>query len=148
MGRVDGLCGLYNDVGSDDLTQSDGRLALSTDQFADSWTVSGYPPLECHIQLCPFNIQKAAWKKCAFLRFTLKFFKKLSKIIKKLLLSSKSVKTVIFQGKNWFQAQNQYKIQFHRSTFVDICPNFGFPRSKFVEMSTFWCKIQTYFSFR
>jgi len=68
MGRVDGLCGLYNDVGSDDLTQSDGRLALSTDQFADSWTVSGYPPLECHIQLCPFNIQKAAWKKCAFLR--------------------------------------------------------------------------------
>ncbi|XP_017781781.1 PREDICTED: hemocytin [Nicrophorus vespilloides] len=61
LGKVDGLCGFYNDNGADDKRKPAGEEARTTAEFGDSW---GYDKEKCEPKTCPIHIQNKAWDMC------------------------------------------------------------------------------------
>ncbi|CAB3386136.1 Hypothetical predicted protein [Cloeon dipterum] len=62
-GRVDGLCGHLSGIAFDDKTKPDGKLAKSTLEFVESWSVEG-SQVECVEHTCPRNRQEKAIETC------------------------------------------------------------------------------------
>lgn len=63
LGKVDGLCGYFNDNPKDDKRKPDGTLAKTTVQFGDSW-MQADQPVDCEAKTCPLHIQNKAWEMC------------------------------------------------------------------------------------
>lgn len=63
LGKVDGLCGYYNEFGRDDKRKPDGSLARTTAEFGDSWTANDQP-IDCEVKICPLVVQNKAWEIC------------------------------------------------------------------------------------
>ncbi|KAK9502170.1 hypothetical protein O3M35_012753 [Rhynocoris fuscipes] len=61
QGKVDGLCGLFDNNIGNDKTKPDRELAKTTVEFGDSWKETG---AICETVVCPTQIQKDAWKLC------------------------------------------------------------------------------------
>lgn len=62
--QVDGLCGYFSKVKTDDKRQPNGKLASSTVEFGDSWSVSQVNRDDCEPHVCPKALQDAAWTMC------------------------------------------------------------------------------------
>jgi von Willebrand factor len=62
--KVDGLCGFFNNDKNDDKRTPEGKIAPSTVEFGNSWSVNQVNPEECEPQVCPRQLQDAAWKMC------------------------------------------------------------------------------------
>lgn len=63
LGKVDGLCGYYNEIGGDDKRKPDGSPARTTIEFGDSWA-SNDQPIICEAKTCPLLVQNKAWEIC------------------------------------------------------------------------------------
>ncbi|XP_030749920.1 hemocytin [Sitophilus oryzae] len=63
-GKVDGLCGYFNDDPDDDKRKPDGTLARTTAEFGDSWILDKEQPEWCEAKACPLHIQNQAWDIC------------------------------------------------------------------------------------
>lgn len=61
QGKVDGLCGFFDNNMANDKTKENGQLAKTTVEFGDSWM---QPGAFCETVVCPTNVQKEAWKMC------------------------------------------------------------------------------------
>ncbi|XP_037900754.1 hemocytin [Glossina fuscipes] len=61
---VDGLCGFYNGVASDDKRTPNGTIVANTVKFGDSWFDKRIPKEECYPQTCPLDLQKKALALC------------------------------------------------------------------------------------
>ncbi|KAL7040824.1 hypothetical protein ACKWTF_000531 [Chironomus riparius] len=64
VNQVDGLCGFYSNEKTDDKRMPNGKLATSTVEFGDSWSVSQTNKEDCEPQVCPKMLQEAAWTMC------------------------------------------------------------------------------------
>lgn len=63
--QVDGLCGFFNNEKIDDKRMPNGKLAASTVEFGDSWSVGqGSKPDDCEPHVCPKALQDVAWTMC------------------------------------------------------------------------------------
>lgn len=62
--KVDGLCGFYNHDKLDDKRTPIGKIADSTVEFGDSWSVSQTSREDCEPHVCPKALQNAAWDMC------------------------------------------------------------------------------------
>lgn len=67
LGKVDGLCGYFNDVKDDDKRKPDGSEARTTVDFGDSWATAEKHPI-CEIKTCPIHVQNKAWEMCNKIR--------------------------------------------------------------------------------
>lgn len=63
-GKVDGLCGFFNNEKSDDKRLPKGELAHSTVEFGNSWSTSTNKDEDCEPHVCPKVLQDAAWLIC------------------------------------------------------------------------------------
>jgi hypothetical protein len=50
----------------------DGKIAVSSQEFGDSWSVDSHSSNECATTQCPISTQTIAWQKCSSL---IKYFK-------------------------------------------------------------------------
>lgn len=62
--QVDGLCGFFNNIKADDKQTPDGKLATSTVEFSQSWSLNQISKENCEPHVCPQNLQDVAWKMC------------------------------------------------------------------------------------
>ncbi|XP_050525527.1 hemocytin [Daktulosphaira vitifoliae] len=60
-GRVDGLCGFFDNNPKNDKVKRDGNIAATTSEFGISWADSSQL---CEAKICPVYIQKEAIKAC------------------------------------------------------------------------------------
>ncbi|XP_050428341.1 hemocytin-like [Adelges cooleyi] len=60
-GRVDGLCGFFDNNPKNDKLKRDGDIASTTSEFGHSWADSN---LQCEAKICPVHVQKEAIKAC------------------------------------------------------------------------------------
>ncbi|KAL1513261.1 hypothetical protein ABEB36_002690 [Hypothenemus hampei] len=63
-GKIDGLCGFFNDDPADDKRKPDGSLSKTTADFGSSWTLDKEQPFWCEARTCPMHIQNIAWTIC------------------------------------------------------------------------------------
>lgn len=64
VNQVDGLCGFFNNDKTDDKRKPEGKIAASTVEFGDSWSVSQNSQEDCEPHVCPKVLQDAAWTMC------------------------------------------------------------------------------------
>lgn len=64
-GRVDGLCGFFDNNPANDKLKRDGVIATTTPEFGNSWADSN---VQCEAKICPLHIQKAALEACNVFR--------------------------------------------------------------------------------
>lgn len=62
LGKIDGLCGFYNNLAFDDKRKPDGVQAKTSMEFGDSWSVDGRSCDES--DKCPEKIKEKAMKMC------------------------------------------------------------------------------------
>uniref|UniRef100_A0A481MQJ2 Hemolectin n=1 Tax=Nipponaphis monzeni TaxID=196483 RepID=A0A481MQJ2_9HEMI len=60
-GRVDGLCGYFDNNPKNDKLKRDGLVSTSTSEFGNSWADSS---IQCEAKICPLRVQKAALEAC------------------------------------------------------------------------------------
>ena len=60
---IDGLCGFFDFVASDDKRKPDGILAASTQEFGDSWKMDVNDI--CEAKVCPKEVQAKATEICS-----------------------------------------------------------------------------------
>ncbi|KAJ8974052.1 hypothetical protein NQ317_002298, partial [Molorchus minor] len=63
-GKVDGLCGFFNDRPEDDKRKPNGNPARTSVEFGDSWALASDQPQICEAKACPIHIQNKAWEMC------------------------------------------------------------------------------------
>ncbi|XP_037934058.1 hemocytin isoform X2 [Teleopsis dalmanni] len=61
---VDGLCGYYNGISSDDKRAPDGTIMPTSVKFGDSWFDKQISKEECYPQVCPMDLQRKALALC------------------------------------------------------------------------------------
>lgn len=64
LNQVDGLCGYFNDVKTDDKRTPTGTIAPSTEEFGNSWSLNKVIDENCEPHACPKALQDEAWKMC------------------------------------------------------------------------------------
>lgn len=64
LNQVDGLCGFYNKIQTDDKRKPTGALASTTVEFGDSWSLNKTSKEKCEPHTCPQSLQDIAWKMC------------------------------------------------------------------------------------
>ncbi|VVC41699.1 Hypothetical protein CINCED_3A025143 [Cinara cedri] len=64
-GRVDGLCGFFDNNPKNDKLKQDGLIAKTTPEFGNSWAASN---TQCEAKICPMHIQKEALEACNVFR--------------------------------------------------------------------------------
>lgn len=64
-GRVDGLCGFFDNNPTNDKLKRDGVIATTTPEFGNSWADSN---IQCEAKICPLHIQKEALEACNVFR--------------------------------------------------------------------------------
>lgn len=89
--KVDGLCGYFNGISSDDKRLPSGEKALSTVDFGDGWFVSQDKQHYCEPRACPKELQDQAWTMCNTI--THDSFKSCSKAVNKDRFISKCLET-------------------------------------------------------
>lgn len=65
-GRLDGLCGYFDNNPKNDKLKRDGVISTSTTDFGNSWADS---VVQCEAKICPIHIQKMALEACNSFRF-------------------------------------------------------------------------------
>lgn len=90
-GKVDGLCGFFNGISSDDKRLPSGKNAPSTIEFGDGWFVSPDKKHYCEPRACPKEMQDKAWNMCNTI--THESFKPCSKSVNKDRFISKCLET-------------------------------------------------------
>jgi von Willebrand factor len=64
-GKIDGLCGFFNNEKSDDKRKPTGEIAHSTVEFGNAWSVSTTNnDQDCEPHVCPKVLQDEAWTIC------------------------------------------------------------------------------------
>lgn len=89
--KVDGLCGYYNGISSDDKRLPSGEKSLSTVDFGDGWFVSQTNQHYCEPRACPKELQDQALNICNTI--THDSFKTCSKAVNKDRFISKCLET-------------------------------------------------------
>ena len=69
-GKVDGLCGYYNDNPKDDKRKPDGSAARTTVEFGDNWSRSE-KSAHCEVRTCPVQIQNKALEICNKVKYVI-----------------------------------------------------------------------------
>ncbi|XP_050345304.1 hemocytin [Nymphalis io] len=67
MGRVDGMCGLFNGDARDDRATPGGRAAASLEHFGRAWGRPGAAPRDCRAAAVPARTQRRVWDLCRVL---------------------------------------------------------------------------------
>lgn len=67
-GRIDGLCGFFDNNPNNDKLKRDGLISTSTPEFGNSWADSDK---QCEAKICPMHVQKAALEACNVFRFVI-----------------------------------------------------------------------------